>query len=191
MNYMERALESYRTLSFDENYGLPDESTYEEDLPGNEESLNHAIQSVINFACCAESCYNLAINEYYRNKMITKKLDLIFRLSIRKKIDEINILYKQIIPCDLSDNLLMLAKTRNDMVHYKEPVMFCGGSVMGKEFHLLKKENMKKISESVSALISIFWENGILHSDIRSTDAPIIGDGDICLESEDTISSDS
>ena len=101
INHIEKALPSYEVRELVKNYGCDDETTYKESLPATKESLNHAIQSVINFACCAESCYNLSINEYYRKKYIKHDCKKHLRLPVSEKIKQINILYPNIISQNL------------------------------------------------------------------------------------------
>ena len=182
VHHIRLALSAYAVQTLDKNYGCDNETTYEEVLPSDKKSLNHAIQSVINFACCAESCYNLSINEYYRNNHIKHDCKKLLRLPVPDKIKQINIFYTNIIPQSLIADLLLLSKVRNAMVHYSEPVVYCGGNVMGEQFHLLKRVNLIKFRQSVDALLAIFHQKSILDSDIRCPSAPVIGNGDIDFE---------
>lgn len=181
--HIKHALFSYTVQTFDKDYGGKNETTYEEVLPSNKAGLNHAIQSMINLACCAEACYNLSINAHCKKQDIEENnRKQMLRLSVRDKIAKINLFYGQIIPNNLKEDLLLLANVRNQLVHFSEPVKYCGGRVMGKEFHLLRKENILNFRNSIDALISIFHQNRILGSDIRCPSAPVIGDGDIDFE---------
>lgn len=183
IHHIRLALSAYTVQTLDKNYGCDNETTYEEVLPSNKKSLNHAIQSVINLACCAESCYNLSINVYCRKSDIDETLqNKLLRLPVQNKIRQINIFYSKIIPNDLEKNLVLLARVRNQLVHYSEPISYCGGRVMGEQFHLLRKENIVKFQNAVDALIAIIHKNRILDSDIRCPSAPVIGNGDIDFE---------
>lgn len=183
VHHIRLALSAYAVQTLDKNYGCDNETTYEEVLPSDKKSLNHAIQSVINFACCAESCYNLSINEYCRRSDIDEILrNKLLRLPVQNKIRHINIFYLKIIPNDLEKNLVLLARVRNQLVHYSEPISYCGGRVMGEQFHLLRKENIVKFQNAVDALIAILHQNRVLDSDIRCPSAPVIGNGDIVFE---------
>ena len=191
VNFLREAISSYGYVAYHVNYGSDNEHVNQECLPITRLGINFSILAIINFACCAEACYNLAINEYFRKRHVElfrdNRLDDLLTLSVPRKIQVINTMYNKIIPCRLKRKLALLALVRNGLVHYSEPIRFCGGSVYDNGYMSLKISQLFSIYKSVAELVKIFLEKNILSQDIRSEEALIFGEGDIPFDEKVTL----
>ena len=186
VNFLSLSIRSYGYVAYHMNYDLDDECIREECLPITKDGINYSTLAIINFACCAEACYNLAINEFFRENHIEsfdgKNLGHILFLNISIKIQVINDMYNNIISYGLKDRLVSMADVRNKLVHYSEPIRFSGGICYDDGYMNLNIFKIFSMYRSVDELVNEFLECGILSQDIRSSDALIIGEGDITFD---------
>ena len=186
VNFLREAISSYGYVAYHINYGSDNEHVNQECLPITRHGINFSILAIINFACCAEACYNLAINEYCRKRHMDnfegEHLDYLLTLGVPSKIQVINKMYNKIIPRRLKRKLESLALVRNGLVHYSEPIRFCGGSIYDNGYMSLKISQLFSVYKSVAELVKILLEKNILSQDIRTDEALIFGDGDITFD---------
>lgn len=188
--FMKKSLLEYRVLEMEDKNRS---KRIEARIPTSSQSINNGILAVINFACCAEACYNIALREYYQTREIgnseqeqelkaAEERDL--RLCIPEKINLINELYSDslssslVISKKLIKRLVYMASVRNKLVHYSMPAHFSGEVVLDGLLEFLQEKNILSMYETVNTLIDQFICKGILHNEIRSEDAIVIGEGD-------------
>lgn len=172
------ALLGFRRIEYYEDYG--EEIKAKITLPQTEESVVSAIQAIINWACCAEACLNKL---YFDWGMDNAKYRKFTHKNVRLRIDELNDMFDHFISPKLKIRLLELAQARNMYVHFDEIPIVCGATVLTPEFKALSINKMlvyrtaiRCLGKAISALPYKF--------NILNAGYPIMGDGEIMLESE-------
>lgn len=174
----QQSLLGFRRIEYYEDYG--EEIKAEITLPQTEESVISAIQAIINWACCVEACLNKL---YYEWGMDDDEYLRYTKKSVFARIDILNSTYDNFISPKLKVRLLELAEARNMFVHFDEFPIVCGGTVLSPEFKALSINKMLIYRTAIrclgKAISDLPYKFNILNYAY-----PIIGDGDIMLESE-------
>lgn len=145
-------------------------------LPSTESGICHAIQAIINWACCNEALLNAMLYQAFRfnNEEEYKSAT---RLSIAKRITLFNTLHNNTINTKLAKRILLLAGARNQYVHYDDIPIYCGGDIFSEEFKTLSLNNMLIFKAAVSGLAQI--ARNLSGINLRDTSYPLYGDGDL------------
>lgn len=160
--------------SYYTNYG--DEIRESIILPGTESGICHAIQAIINWACCNEALLNTMFYRALRFKSVNEYKKAT-KLSITKRLELFNELHNTPIDMKLSKRILLLAAARNQYVHYDDIPIYCGGDIFTEEFKTLRLNNMLLFKTAVSGLAQIAYD--IAGIDLRDTSYPLYGEGDL------------